>query len=66
MSPFDHVSHIEMVRRDNALLFWYVRYVMMNLPVPVTENEVEEMINTADVNKDGVIDFQEFRNMLGQ
>ena len=38
---------------------------MSNLPVPVSEKEVEEMLKTADINKDGTIDFQEFRVMLG-
>ena len=45
--------------------FVNVRFIMSNLPVPVSEKEVEEMLKTADINKDGTIDFQEFRVMLG-
>lgn len=31
---------------------------------PVTEEQVQDMINEADVNKDGTIDLQEFVNVM--
>ena len=40
------------------------RFVMSNLPVPVAEEEVEEMMRAADTNKDGAIGYEEFRVML--
>ena len=34
--------------------------IMMNLPVPVSDEDVEEMFEFADKNKDGVLNYEEF------
>ena len=38
-----------------------MRFVLMNLPGGVSEQEVDEMISTVDRNNDGRISFSEFR-----
>eukprot|EP00092_Neocalanus_flemingeri_P091157 GFUD01115535.1.p1 GENE.GFUD01115535.1~~GFUD01115535.1.p1 ORF type:complete len:153 (+),score=53.11 GFUD01115535.1:136-594(+) len=42
-----------------------LRHVMTNLGVKLTNEEVDEMISEADMNKDGQVDYQEFVNMMG-
>ena len=39
-----------------------MRFVLMNLPGGVSEQEVDEMISTVDRNNDGRISFSEFRS----
>ena len=34
--------------------------IMMNLPVPVSGEDVDEMFEFADKNKDGLLNYQEF------
>merc|ERR1719186_2238120 len=41
------------------------KFVMNQLPGKVTYKEVDEMINTVDKNKDGKINYSEFRVMMG-
>ena len=41
-----------------------MRFVLMNLPGGVSEQEVDEMISTVDRNNDGRISFSEFRSPL--
>ena len=41
------------------------RFVMSNLPVKLSNAEIEEMIATADADADGKITFEEFRRMMG-
>ena len=41
-----------------------MKFMLKNLPVAVTDEEVEEMIQQVD-DGDGVIDLEEFRTMIG-
>ena len=41
-----------------------LKFVLKNLPVAVTDEEVEEMIQQVD-DGDGEIDLEEFRTMIG-
>ena len=43
-----------------------LRYVLSNLPVKVSEEELNAMLEAGDVNKDGKISFEEFRDMIGK
>lgn len=43
-----------------------LKFILSNLPVKVSTQEIEEMIKAADIDGDGKIDFQEFRKMIGQ
>lgn len=38
--------------------------MMMQLDDTMTEQDIEDMINEADLNKDGRIDFKEFALMM--
>jgi Ca2+-binding EF-hand superfamily protein len=40
--------------------------VLSNLPVKVDSSEIEEMLRTADVNGDGSISYEEFRDKIRQ
>ena len=42
-----------------------LRFVLTNLPVKVSHNELEELMEAADPNGDGKISFAEFRTLLG-
>ena len=42
-----------------------LKFIMSNLPVKVSTQEIEEMVTAADLDKDGKISFQEFRKMIG-
>ncbi len=42
-----------------------MRFVLSNLPVPVSDDEVDAIVSAGDLNGDGSISFQEFRRMLG-
>ena len=42
-----------------------MKYVMKNLPVSVTDEEVEAMIKEVDGDGDGEIDLEEFKKMIG-
>ena len=43
-----------------------LRYIMSNLPIKVSDEEVEAILEAGDVNKDGKISFEEFRDMIGK
>ena len=43
-----------------------IRFIMKNLPVPVTDEEVDQMIRAVDKNRDGQICFNEFKKMYEQ
>ena len=43
-----------------------LRYIMSNLPIKVSEEEIEAILEAGDVNKDGKISFEEFRDMIGK
>ena len=43
-----------------------LRYIMSNLPIKVSEEEIEEILEAGDANKDGKISFEEFRDMIGK
>ena len=40
------------------------QFIMKNLPVPVTDRDIEEMFRVADTNNDGQIGFSEFKAMV--
>ena len=42
-----------------------LKFIMSNLPVKVSTQEIEEMVSAADLDTDGKISFQEFRKMIG-
>ena len=42
-----------------------MKFVLSNLPVKVSQEEIENMINIVDEDKNGEIDFDEFRTMIG-
>ena len=42
-----------------------MKYVLKNLPVSVTDEEVEAMIREVDKDGDGEIDLEEFKKMIG-
>jgi calmodulin len=50
---------------EGAVKIDELRFIMRNLPVKLTPEEIEEIVTAADVNGDGKITFQEFRRMLG-
>ena len=39
-------------------------FIMKNLPVPVSDRDIEEMFSVADTNNDGQICFSEFKAMV--
>ena len=39
-------------------------FIMKNLPVPVSDRDINEMFKVADINNDGKIDFSEFKAMV--
>ena len=41
-----------------------LRQVMMNLGENLTEEEVEMMIKEADINGDGLVNYEEFISMM--
>ena len=41
-----------------------LRQVMMNLGEKLTEEEVEVMIKEADINGDGLVNYEEFISMM--
>ena len=43
-----------------------LRYVLSNLPVKVSEEELNAILEAGDANKDGKISFEEFRDMIGK
>jgi Ca2+-binding EF-hand superfamily protein len=43
-----------------------LKFIMSNLPVKVSSQEIDEMVSAADLDGDGKINFQEFRKMIGQ
>ena len=42
-----------------------MKFVLKNLPVKVTEDEVEAIIRAVDEDGDGGINIEEFRRMIG-
>jgi len=42
-----------------------LRFVLTNLPVKISDAEMQEMMEAADPNGDGKLDFGEFRTLLG-
>ena len=42
-----------------------LKFVLSNLPVKITKEEVKEILDAADEDNDGKISFEEFRNMIG-
>ncbi|XP_040580068.1 neo-calmodulin [Lepeophtheirus salmonis] len=42
-----------------------LRFVLSNLPVRLSNAEIEEMVKSADPDNDGKLSFQEFRVILG-
>ena len=53
------------VEREGKIEVSEMRFVLKNLPVKVTDDEVEEMLTAVDENQKGEIDIQQFRVMLG-
>ena len=43
-----------------------MKFVLKNLPVKVTEDEVEEIIRAVDEDENGEINIEEFRMMIGK
>ena len=43
-----------------------MKFVLKNLPVKLTEDEVEEMLAAVDGIQSGDIDIQQFRTMIGR
>ena len=42
-----------------------MKFVLKNLPVKVTDEEVEEIIRAVDEDENGEINIEEFRMMIG-
>ena len=42
------------------------KHVMKNLPVPVADEDIEEMFEFADKNKDGKLSYKEFEVLIEQ
>ena len=53
------------VEREGKIEVSEMRFVLKNLPVKVTDDEVEAMLTAVDQNQKGEIDIQQFRVMLG-
>ena len=53
------------VEREGKIEVSEMRFVLKNLPVKVTDDEVEEILTAVDENQKGEIDIQQFRVMLG-
>ena len=43
---------------------WFFRCVMKHLPIPVSDEDILEMLDVADSNNDGRISFEEFLPMV--
>ena len=41
-----------------------LRQVMINLGEQVTEDQLDEMMDEADINKDGKVSFEEFEKLM--
>ena len=41
-----------------------IRFIMKSLPLEVSDEEVDKMIRAVDKNKDGKIEFEEFKKMF--
>ena len=53
------------VEREGKIEVSEMKFVLKNLPVKVTDDEVEEMLAAVDNNQKGEINFQQFRAMIG-
>ena len=42
-----------------------IRFVMKNLPVKVSEEDIDAMIRTVDEDGNGEVDIDEFKTMIG-
>ena len=51
---------------EGSITVQELRYVLSNLPVKVTDEELNAMLEAGDTNKDGKISFEEFRDMIGK
>ena len=51
---------------EGSITVQELRYVLSNLPVKVTEEELNDILEAGDTNKDGKISFEEFRDMIGK
>ncbi len=43
-----------------------LKFVMSNLPVRLAKDEIEELVQAADKDGDGKINFEEFRVLMGK
>ena len=48
----------------NSTSVMQLRHVMMNLGEQLTEEELEQMIRVADLDKDGQVNYEEFVRMM--
>ena len=51
---------------EGSITVQELRYVLSNLPVKVTDEELNAILEAGDTNKDGKISFEEFRDMIGK
>ena len=58
MSRFD-------AEREGKIDVSEMKFVLKNLPVRLTDDEVEAMLTAADENQQGEINIQQFRTMIG-
>lgn len=42
-----------------------IKFVMKNLPVKVSEEEIDAMIEAVDEDGNGTVDIEEFKMMIG-
>ena len=42
-----------------------MKFVLKNLPVKLSDDEVEEMLTAVDKKEEGEINIQQFRTMIG-
>lgn len=51
-------------RGDGYITSGELRHVMLNIGEKLSDEEIDELINEADVDMDGLIDYQEFAQMM--
>ena len=53
------------VEREGKIDVSEMKFVLKNLPVKLSDDEVEEMVSAVDKKQKGEINIQQFRTMIG-
>ena len=51
-------------KKDGVICCAELKHIMTNLGEGLSDNEIQEMMNEADLNRDGLLDYEEFLNIM--